>query len=75
MSLLTYSVAMSYQTPPQQSTTYLQRQTVSISAGTAMKIGFFGAFGALLLSIVVSVIVFVIALVLGLSLNGLWQSS
>ena len=67
---------MSYQTPPtQQSVTYPQRQTVSISAGTAMKIGFFGAFGALLFSIIVSIIGFVIVLVLGLSLGGLWHSS
>jgi hypothetical protein len=67
---------MSYQTPPtQQSATYPQRQTVSISAGTAMKIGFFGAFGALLFSIIVSVVGLVIVLVLGLSLGGLWQSS
>lgn len=67
---------MSYQTPPtQQSVTYPQRQPVSISAGTAMKIGFFGAFGALLFSIIVSILGFVIVLVLGLSLGGLWQSS
>lgn len=67
---------MSYQTPSsQQSVTCPQRQPVSISAGTAMKIGFFGAFGALLFSIIVSIIGFVIVLVLGLSLNGLWQSS
>ena len=67
---------MSYQTPPtQQSVTYPQRQTVSISAGTAMKIGFFGAFGALLFSIIVSVVGLVIVLVLGLSIGGLGQSS
>jgi hypothetical protein len=67
---------MSYQTPPTQpSVTYPQRQPLTISAGTAMKIGFFGAFGALLFSIVVAVIGVVIVLVLGLSLGGLWQSS
>lgn len=67
---------MSYQTPPtQQSVTYPQRQTVSISAGTAMKIGFFGAFGALLFSIIVSIIGFVIVLVLGLSIGGLFSSN
>ena len=67
---------MSYQTPPtQQSVTYPQRQTVSISAATAMKIGFFGAFGALLFSIIVSVIALVITLVLGLSVGGLLHSS
>jgi len=67
---------MSYQTPPtQQTATYPQRQTVSISAGTAMKIGFFGAFGALLFSIIVSVIGFVIVLVLGLSFGSLFSSS
>ena len=67
---------MSYQTPPaQQSVTYPQRQTVTISAGTAMKIGFFGAFGALLFSIIVSVIALVITLVLGLSVGGLLHSS
>ena len=52
---------MSLQNPPTQpSVTYPQRQPVSISAGTAMKIGFFGAFGALLFSIIVSIIGFVI---------------
>ncbi len=67
---------MSYQNPPtQQSVTYPQRPTVSISAGTAMKIGFFGAFGAFLFSIVVSIIGLVIVLVLGLSVGGLWHSS
>jgi len=67
---------MSYQTPPtQQSVTYPQRQAVMISAGTAMKIGFFGAFGALLFSLVVSIIALVMTLVLGLSLGGLFSSS
>jgi len=67
---------MTYQPPQtQQSVTYPQRQTVSISAGTAMKIGFFGALGALLFSIIVTIIGAVIVLVLGLSLNGLFQSS
>jgi hypothetical protein len=67
---------MTYENPPtQQSVTYAQRQPVTISAGTAIKIGFFGALGALLFSIIVSVIGLVIVLVLGLSLGGLWQSS
>jgi hypothetical protein len=44
---------------------------VTIGAGTAFKIGFFGALGATVFSIILSVIFLVIALVLGLSFAGL----
>ncbi|MGI8458703.1 MAG: hypothetical protein ACR2LI_11400 [Propionibacteriaceae bacterium] len=44
---------------------------VTIGAGTAFKIGFFGALGATVFSIILSVIFVIIALVLGLSLAGL----
>ncbi len=39
-------------------------QQVRVSAGTAVKIGFFGALGALLFSLIVSIILGIIALVL-----------
>jgi uncharacterized Tic20 family protein len=39
-------------------------QQVRVSAGTAVKIGFFGALGALLFSLVLSVVLGVVALVL-----------
>lgn len=39
-------------------------QQVRVSAGTAVKIGFFGALGALLFSLILSVILGIIALVL-----------
>jgi hypothetical protein len=39
--------------------------TVRISAGTAIKIGFLGAFGAMLFSLIVTVIAAVLALLLG----------
>ena len=49
------------------------RADVRISAGTAIKIGFFGAFGALLFSLIISVIFGALALILGFSgmLSGL----
>lgn len=49
-------------------------QRVLIGAGTAIKIGFFGAFGALLFWIVLSIVFGIIALILlaaGLSLPNL----
>jgi uncharacterized Tic20 family protein len=39
-------------------------QTVRISAGTAIKIGFFGSLGALLFSLILSLIGLVIVLIL-----------
>lgn len=39
-------------------------QQVRVSAGTAVKIGFFGALGALLFSLIASIILGIIALVL-----------
>ncbi|MFP5289270.1 MAG: hypothetical protein ACLGI9_26285 [Thermoanaerobaculia bacterium] len=53
-----------YATPP----------TVRVSAGTAVKIGFFGAIGAFLFSVMVSIVIGVAALVLaalGFGLGGL----
>ncbi len=46
-------------------------QRVTIGAGTCIKIGFFGALGATLFSIVLSAIGLIIVLALGLSLGGL----
>ncbi|MEV0647024.1 hypothetical protein AB0I28_17335 [Phytomonospora sp. NPDC050363] len=43
---------------------YSGRQEMSVSAGTAFKIGFFGAFGAAVAGIVLSVIFFVVGLLL-----------
>lgn len=39
--------------------------TLRVSAGTAIKIGFFGAFGAMLFGLIVSVILAVIGLIFG----------
>lgn len=44
--------------------------TVRIGAGTAIKIGFFGAFGAFLFGLIVSVILTVLGLLLGAA--ALW---
>jgi len=44
---------MSYQQPPQA------EPTVRVSAGTAVKIGFFGAIGAFLFSLILSIVGFV----------------
>lgn len=49
----------------------VETQKVTIGAGTCIKIGFFGALGAALLSIVLTVIGLIIAVALGLSLGGL----
>ena len=48
------------------------RQRMTLSAGTAMKIGFFGAFGAFLFALVVYAILAVIAI--ALYLLGLFPS-
>ncbi len=48
-------------------------QQIRISAGTAVKIGFFGALGALLFSLIISVILGIIALVLTALGVGLFQ--
>ncbi len=44
---------------------------VTIGAGTAFKIGFFGALGATVFSIILSVVFVIIALALGIGLGGL----
>jgi len=41
------------------------RQRVTIGAGTALKIGFFGALGVLLLGMIVSAILTIVAVALG----------
>ncbi|MBM7799616.1 putative Tic20 family protein [Microlunatus panaciterrae] len=46
---------------------------VRISAGTAIKIGFFGAFGALLFSLILSIILGLIALVLAAAGISIFQ--
>lgn len=50
---------------------YPTSNKVTIGAGTCIKIGFFGALGATLFSIILSVIGLIIVLALGLSLGGL----
>jgi len=53
---------------------YAGRQEVTVSAGTAFKIGFFGAFGFMVAGILLSVIFFLVGLLLAAAgvgfLNG-----
>lgn len=54
---------MAYQ-PPQH------RQEITVSAGTAFKLGFFGFFGVFLASLIVSVAMFFVVLLLSLIIGA-----
>ncbi|CAM3161643.1 hypothetical protein [Stackebrandtia soli] len=58
---------MSYQTPPQMTTPY-QKQQIDIAAGTAFKVGFFGAFGAMCAALIISIFFAILGLLLGASM-------
>lgn len=53
---------------------YAGRQEVSVSAGTAFKIGFFGAFGAAVAGILLSVIFFIVGLLLAAAGVGILEN-
>jgi hypothetical protein len=49
-------------------------QQVRITAGTAVKIGFFGALGAVLFSLILSIVLAIVALVLEAAGLGIFQN-
>ena len=54
---------------------YAGRQDVTVSAGTAFKIGFFGAFGAAVAGIILSIVFFIVGLILAAAGVGLFDKT
>ena len=61
-------MSSSYSSPPPSSASSLPsaQQAIRITAGTAVKIGFFGALGATLFSLILSVVIGIVLFVLTL---------